>query len=71
MPWESERNIRSLSPHGLKEAEGHAARGLHDVSCVTGREMGPGLLSMTPLGAGVSSPCMPQPAGRGDPKARR
>jgi hypothetical protein len=28
MPWESERNLRSLSPHGLKEAQGHAAPAL-------------------------------------------
>jgi hypothetical protein len=66
MPWEHERNLRSLSPHGLKEAEGHAAPGQqHDATNSVGcREMGPGLLSMTPLGAGVSSPYMPQPASR-------
>ena len=62
MPWESERNRNSLSPHGLKEAAGHAAPARHDVRCVVGQEMPPGLLSMTPLGAGVSSPYMPAPA---------
>jgi hypothetical protein len=31
MPWEPEHNRRSLSPHGLKAAEGHAAPGgMHD-----------------------------------------
>jgi hypothetical protein len=70
MPWEPERNIRSLSPYGLKQAEGHAVRGLHDVSCVAGREMGPGLLSMTPLGATKSSPYMPEPPAAGE-KPRR
>ena len=59
MPWEPERNIRSLSPHGLKKAEGHGAPAMHDVRCVIGQEMPPGLLSMRPLGAGVSSPYMP------------
>jgi hypothetical protein len=59
MPWEENRNLNSLSPHGLKEAQGHAAPGIHDVSCVTGREMPPGILSMTPLGATKSSPYMP------------
>jgi hypothetical protein len=63
MPWEPERNIRSLSPHGLKKAEGHGAPGgVHDVNSVGCPPMPPGLLSMTPLGAGVSSPYMPQPA---------
>jgi|SRR6516225_4913993 hypothetical protein len=61
MPWEPERNIRSLSPHGLKAAEGHAAPGQqHDATNSVGcPEMGPGLLSMTPLGAGRSSPYAP------------
>jgi hypothetical protein len=61
MPWESERNIRSLSPHGIKEATGHGAPALHDARCVIGQEMPPGLLSMTPLGATRSSPYMPAP----------
>ena len=61
MPWEPDHNIRSLSPHGLKEAEGHAAPALHDPHCVCCSPMPPGLLSMTSLGAGVSSPYMPQP----------
>jgi len=55
MPWEPERNIRSLSPHGLKEAQGHAAH----VDASAGTEMPPGILSATPLGAGRSSPYMP------------
>jgi hypothetical protein len=59
-----------LSPHGIKEAEGHGARSLHDVSCVTGSEMPPGLLSMTPLGADPSrrGPYMPQPVAREKPR---
>jgi hypothetical protein len=71
MPWERERNIRSLSPHGLKEAEGHAAPGQqHDATNSFGcPEMGPGLLSMTPIGATKSSPYMP-PAAAGE-KPRR
>jgi hypothetical protein len=44
MGWEPERNRFSLSPHGIKEAEGHATRGLHDANCVTGPEMPPGIL---------------------------
>jgi hypothetical protein len=32
MGWEPERNTKSLSPHGLKEAEGHGARGVHDAT---------------------------------------
>jgi hypothetical protein len=68
MPWEENRNLRSLSPHGLKEAEGHVVRSMHDPNCVVGDPMPPGLLSMTPLGAGVSSPYMPQPAAREKPR---
>jgi hypothetical protein len=26
MPWEPERNRNSLSPHGIKEAQGHGDR---------------------------------------------
>jgi hypothetical protein len=70
MPWESERNLRSLSPHGLKESLGHGAPAMHDVRCVIGQEMPPGLLGPTPLGRGVSSPYMPQPAAAGE-KAKR
>jgi hypothetical protein len=71
MPWEHERNIRSLSPHGLKAAEGHAAPGaVHDINSVGCPEMPPGLLSMTPLGATKSSPYMPQPTAAGE-KPRR
>jgi hypothetical protein len=71
MPWEREHNIRSLSPHGLKAAEGHAAPGVHDVHSVACPEMGPGLLSMVPLGAGRSSPYAPVSAARpkGEPTA--
>ena len=46
MPWgPEERNRNSLSPHGLKRAENHGARAMHDpknsVACA---EMGSGLL---------------------------
>jgi hypothetical protein len=68
MPWEHERNIRSLSPHGLKEAEGHAMPAIHDPNCVPGPEMPGGLLSMQPLGATRSSPYMPAPAAREKPR---
>ena len=44
MGWEPERNRFSLSPHGIKAAEGHATRGQHDPNCVTGPEMPPGIL---------------------------
>jgi hypothetical protein len=62
MPWEPERNRNSLSPHGLKAAEGHAVRSMHDPNCVVGDPMPPGLLGPTPIRAGVSSPYMPAPA---------
>jgi hypothetical protein len=64
MPWEPERNTNSLSPHGRKEAEGHGARGVHDINQVACPEMPPGLLSMTPIGAGRSSPYAPTSAAR-------
>jgi hypothetical protein len=66
MPWESERNIRSLSPHGLKEAEGHAAPGaIHDIKSVGCPEPPPGILPASgSLGGTSSSPYMPQPAAR-------
>jgi hypothetical protein len=71
MAWEKNRNLNSLSPHGLKESSGFAAPALHDPNCVVCREMGPGLLnSMVPLGAGRSSPYMPEPTAAGE-KARR
>jgi hypothetical protein len=70
MPWEENRNVRSLSPHGLKEAQGHAAPALHDANCVGCAPMPPGLLSMTPLGATKSSPYMP-PAPAAGQKPRR
>ena len=56
MPWEPERNIRSLSPHGIKEAEGHAARGVHDVNSVPCPEMPPGI---------TGAPFNPDPHARG------
>jgi hypothetical protein len=59
MPWEPERNRNSLSPHGIKEAEGHAARGVHDINHVSCPDMPPGILSMTPLNA--------RPNDRGEP----
>jgi hypothetical protein len=59
MPWEGERNIRSLSPHGLKESSGHARPGVHDLNSVGCPEMPSGILSMTPIGAGKSSPYAP------------
>jgi hypothetical protein len=72
MPWEPERNIRSLSPHGLKEAEGHAVRTMHDPRCVVGDPMPPGILpERGSLGGGVSSPYMPQPPAAGDKLRRR
>jgi hypothetical protein len=70
MPWEPEHNRRSLSPHGLKEATGHAAPGVHDVGHVPGDPMPPGILSMTPLGAGKSSPYMPTSSRRPVDKSR-
>jgi hypothetical protein len=71
MPWEPEHNRRSLSPHGLKEATGHAAPGVHDIHSVGCAPMPPGILSMTPLGAGRSSPYAPTSAARpkGEPTA--
>jgi hypothetical protein len=70
MPWQPERNTNSLSPHGRKEMEGHAARGVHDVNCVPCPEMGPGLLSMVPIGASKSSPYAPTSSVRpvGEPR---
>jgi hypothetical protein len=49
-------------PFGRKAAQGFAQRGVHDVRGVPGREMPPGILGPTPLGAGVSSSYMPAPA---------
>jgi hypothetical protein len=65
MPWESERNRNSLSPHGLKKAEGHGARSLHDLNSVGCPPMPDGILTpMTPLGAGRSSPYAPMSSRR-------
>jgi hypothetical protein len=70
MPWEQNRNTRSLSPHGVKEAENFVTRSMHDPRCVVCSPMPPGLLSMEPLGATKSSPYMPQPQTAGE-KPRR
>jgi hypothetical protein len=64
MPWQPERNRNSLSPHGIKEAEGHGARSLHDINSVGCPPMPDGILSMTPLGAGRSSPYAPESSRR-------
>jgi hypothetical protein len=58
MGWEPECNLKSLSPCGLKEAEGHAAH----IDASAGTEMPPGILSMTSLGATTSSPYMSEPS---------
>jgi hypothetical protein len=71
MPWEGERNIRSLSPHGLKASEGHAAHGMvHDLHSVGCAEMPGGITSMVPIGASKSSPFMPESSRRpvGEPR---
>jgi hypothetical protein len=76
MSWERERNLNSLSPHGLKEAQGHAARGVHDVNSVPCHEMGPGILG-APLNADPhragpkTNPYMPESSRRpvGEPTA--
>jgi hypothetical protein len=60
MPWEENRNNNSLSPCGLKEASGFAQH----VDGSAGTEQPPGILSMTPLGAGKSSPYMPDGSSR-------
>jgi hypothetical protein len=70
MPWEPERNIRSLSPHGLKEASGHGAPGVHDINSVGCPPMPPGILGPTPLGATKSSPYMPEPVAPGEKQRR-
>ena len=61
MPWEPERNRNSLSPHGIKEREGHATRGMHDANSVPCNEMpaplrGDAPMSMTPHDAGFRQP---------------
>jgi hypothetical protein len=68
MPGDNE-NHRNISHHGIKAAQGFAAR----VSCVAGHEMPDGILSMTPLGAGRSSPYAPASARppRGEPREMR
>jgi hypothetical protein len=71
MPSEPERNIRSLSPHGRKEASGHAAPGVHDIHQVGCPEPPPGILGPTPHGASVSSPYMPQQPQTAREKSRR
>ena len=77
MPWEQERNRFSLSPHGLKEAEGHAARGLHDTNSVPCNDMpaplrGDAPISVDPHGRGPkANPYVPESSRRpvGEPAA--
>jgi hypothetical protein len=78
MGWQPERNRQSLSPHGLKEASGHAARGVHDINSVPCHEMGPGILGAPlnpdPHRAGPrTNPYMPESSRRpvGEPTAIR
>lgn len=66
MGWEPERNRFSLSPHGIKEAEGHGAH----VDVSAGNEM--------PRAGVCGAPMNVDPHGRGDraspyasPSARR
>ena len=56
MENENNRNF----PFGRKEAAGFVVHS--DVSAGVGAEMPPGILGPTPLGAGVSSPYMPEPS---------
>jgi hypothetical protein len=57
MPWEEERNIRSLSPHGRKEMQGHGARAMHDATNSVGcPEMPDGI---------TGAPMRPDPHGSG------
>jgi hypothetical protein len=58
MGWEPEHNLKSLSPCGLKAAEDFAQH----IDISAGTEMPPGILGPAPLGAGVSSPYMPEPS---------
>jgi hypothetical protein len=73
MPWEENRNRNSLSPHGLKEAQGFVTPALHDPNCVVCGPMPDGILGPTPLGAGRSSPYMPSSSRptRGAPREMR
>jgi hypothetical protein len=65
MLWEPERNRNSLSPHGIKAAEGHGSRAVHDTNSVGCPPMPDGILTpMTPLGAGRSSPYAPMSSRR-------
>jgi hypothetical protein len=70
MPWEEERNRNSLSPHGRKEMQGHGMRAMHDANSVPCPDMPPGITSMTPLGAGKTSPYAPTSSRRpvGEPR---
>ena len=56
MPADSE-NHRNISHHGIKAAQGHAMRGLHDPHSVGCAEMPDGILG---------APLNPDPHGRGD-----
>lgn len=68
MPWESEHNRNSLSPHGNKEASGFAARSMHDTNCVPAPNMPPPLrgdapMSMRPHDKGFRQPVNIAPSG--------
>jgi hypothetical protein len=57
MPWEPEHNRNSLSPHGLKSAQGHGAPALHDINSV----------DCPPMPEGITgAPLNPDPHARGD-----
>jgi hypothetical protein len=69
MGWEPERNRNSLSPHGLKKAEGHAAPGgVHDVNSVGCPPMPDGILgaplNADPHGRGFKMPVHIAPEAR-------
>jgi hypothetical protein len=56
VPGENE-NRHNISHHGIKEAQGHAMRTVHDLHAVGGPECPPGILG---------APLNPDPHGRGD-----
>jgi hypothetical protein len=56
--------------HHPRKVDKGIQRGLHDLNHVPPAEMPPGILSMTPLGAGKSSPFMPESARRPVGKSR-
>jgi hypothetical protein len=76
MPWEPQRNRNSLSPHGIKAAEGHAPRGLHDTNRVGCPPMPDGILgaplNADPHGAGPRMfTSSPKPAARATSRPQR